>query len=82
MTERDGSDKEFSQVFHSFNMFRYKEMISEQLERLRQEKEERQRAGAPTPPSPAPPTDPADNRHVLQPVVDGGKADAGGSSHV
>lgn len=47
---------------------REKEMIAEQVEKLRIEREERARAGAPTPPSPAPPQDPADTRQVLQPV--------------
>jgi len=48
---------------------KYTEMVAEQLDKLRNEREERARAGAPTPPSPTPPpTDPADNRHVLQPV--------------
>ncbi len=56
-------------------------MVSDQLDRLRQEKEERQRAGAPTPPSPAPPTEPVDTRHVLQPVVDGSKPDGQIQTH-
>merc|ERR1711978_553863 len=37
---------------------KYKEMVAEQLEKLRAEREERARAGAPTPPSPAMPTEP------------------------
>lgn len=47
---------------------RYKEMVAEQLEKLKVEREERARAGAPTPPSPAAPPDPQDTRQVLQPV--------------
>lgn len=55
---------------------KYKEMVDEQLEKLKAEREERARAGAPTPPSPAPPTDPADTRHVLQPVDRGENPDS------
>merc|ERR1719266_2907245 len=55
---------------------KYKEMVVEQLEKLKTEREERARAGAPTPPSPAPPTDPADTRHVLQPVERGENPDS------
>ncbi len=55
---------------------RYKEMVEEQLEKIKAEREERARAGAPTPPSPAPPTDPADTRHVLQPVERGENPDS------
>ena len=55
---------------------KYKEMVEEQLEKIKTEREERARAGAPTPPSPAPPTDPADNRHVLQPVERGENPDS------
>ncbi len=47
---------------------KYKEMVAEMVDKMRQEREERARAGAPTPPSPAPPTGPTDNRVVLQPV--------------
>ncbi len=56
---------------------RYNEMVTEQLERLRQEKEDRMRAGAPTPPSPAAPSEPVDTRPALQPVADGSKPDEG-----
>ena len=46
---------------------KYKEMVAEQVDKLRSEREERARAGAPTPPPPTPPpTDPADQRPVLQ----------------
>lgn len=55
---------------------KYKEMVAEQLEKLKNEREERARAGAPTPPSPAPPTDPADTRHVLKPVEQGENPDS------
>ena len=48
---------------------KYKEMVAEQLEKLRAEREERARAGAPTPPSPAMPTEPADTRHILQVII-------------
>lgn len=45
---------------------KYKQMVAEQVEKLKQEREERARKGVstppPTPPSPAPPTDPQDNR--------------------
>jgi len=53
---------------------KYKEMVAEQLEKLRAERAERARAGAPTPPSPSAPPDPVDTRQVLQPVekMDGG----------
>ena len=47
---------------------KYKEMVDEQVEKLKQEREDRARAGAPTPPSPAPPSEMTDNRVVLQPV--------------
>ena len=51
---------------------KYKEMVAEQVDKLRSEREERARAGAPTPPPPTPPpTDPADQRPVLQ--VNGSK---------
>ena len=54
-----------------------KEMVAEQLEKLKTEKEERARAGAATPPSPAPSNDSADNRHILQPVDNPESPDSG-----
>merc|ERR1712106_75139 len=53
---------------------KYKEMVAEQLEKLRAERAERARAGAPTPPVDTTPPDPVDTRQVLQPVekMDGG----------
>jgi len=53
---------------------KYKEMVADQLEKLRAERAERARAGAPSPPSPSALTDPVDTRQVLQPVekMDGG----------
>merc|ERR1712130_888869 len=53
---------------------KYKEMVAEQLEKLRAERAERARAGAPSPPSPSALGDPVDTRQVLQPVekMDGG----------
>ena len=77
-------------TFREFNLILYtqywysitdimliKEMVAEQLEKLKTEKEERARAGAATPPSPAPSNDSADNRHILQPVDNPESPDSG-----
>jgi len=55
---------------------KYKEMVVEQLEKLKAEREERARAGASTPPSPAQPTEPIDTRNILQPVERGDNPDS------
>ena len=51
-------------------------MVIEQLEKLKTEREERARVGATTPPSPAVETEPADTRHILQPVDRGENPDS------
>jgi len=55
---------------------KYKDMVIEQLEKLKTEREERARVGATTPPSPAVETEPADTRNILQPVDRGENPDS------
>jgi len=55
---------------------KYKDMVSEQLEKLKAEREERARVGATTPPMPASPSEPADTRNILQPVDRGENPDS------
>jgi len=75
------SSEEFNQQLkkhcvQAVDEVKYKEMVKEQLEKLKAEKEERARDGACTPPSPAPPTEPTDTRIVLQPVERGDNPDS------
>ena len=68
----------YTQYWYSItDVMLIKEMVAEQLEKLKTEKEERARAGAATPPSPAPSNDSADNRHILQPVDNPESPDSG-----
>ena len=60
--------------FQAVNEAKYKDMVKEQLEKLKFEREER--VGASKPPSPTQPTELADNRVVLQPVEHGENLDS------
>ncbi|XP_059094584.1 SWI/SNF-related matrix-associated actin-dependent regulator of chromatin subfamily E member 1-like isoform X1 [Tigriopus californicus] len=61
---------------------KYQNMVTDQVEKLKQEKEDRLKNGVPTPPSPGPQaseiTGPSDNRHVLQPVDENKVEEDGG----